>query len=132
MTIALNCKFIAEIANPYCYTIAEIIYQLKGRNGEFMWTTIHYIFWNIKKLARAFHRNKISILVLVNKSVKKVWTNNVLHNISRQKIFERMGFKWLPKFVRKKIVKILLKITSIVVQNEIQNIIELNFWKGFM
>lgn len=97
-----------------------------------MWTTIHYIFWNIKKLARAFHRNKISILVLVNKSVKKVWTNNVLHNISRQKIFERMGFKWLPKFVRKKIVKILLKITSIVVQNEIQNIIGSNLGKALM
>ena len=97
-----------------------------------MSTTIHYIFWNIKKLARAFHRNKISILVLVNKSVRKCELTMYYTTYFNSKSLKEWGLKWLPKFVRKKIVKILLKITSIVVQNEIQNNIELNFWRGFM
>ena len=58
----------------------------------------------------------------------------MLHNVSQYKIRERILFKWLYITVRKKeqFVEILLKINSFVVQTEIQNIIVLNFWKGFM
>ena len=37
-------------------------------------------------LATAFHRNKISIIVSVNNSIKKEWTSNILYNISEYKI----------------------------------------------
>ena len=49
-------------------------------------------------LATAFHRNKISIIVSVNNSIKKEWTTNIPHDISENKISSRMSFKWLPIF----------------------------------
>lgn len=65
-------------------------------------------------------KNEISNLISVNKSIKKVWTNNILHSISQYKTRE-MWFKWLPIFVRKKekFSKILSKSTSLLVQNVI-------------
>ena len=85
------------------------------------------------KLGTAFHRNKISNLVSVKKSIKKVWTNNILHNICQNKIRGGMWFKWLPIFVKKKkFVKVLSKITSVVIQTEIQNVLGLNLWDRFM
>lgn len=63
-------------------------------------------------------KNEISNLISVNKSIKKVWTTNILHSISQYKTRE-MWFKWLPIFVRKKekLSKILPKSTSLLVQN---------------
>ena len=76
------------------------------------------------------NQNQISNLISVNRSITKVWTNN----IPQYKARERILFKWLSTSFRKKdnFVKILSKINSFVVQTEIQNNILLNLWKGFM